>query len=149
MTTLAPRDILEQGIIAARMLLAALEKEHDALLNNDFDILTASLEHKQGILLELQSIGSQLEKRGVQNKKNLSSAGYRYSNTTALWDEFRQLLRQSRHQNNVNGRIVHMRQHSTHAALAILRGQERTDQTAYSANGKAISTSSPSRIATA
>ncbi len=149
MTSLENRKIQEQGIASAKALLDALTREYEALAHNDLDALVALLPEKQQALSQLLLIEAHVEKQGITTLKDGVAGAADERAKGPLWNEFSRLMNQCRHQNAVNGRIIHMRQHSTDSALAILRGQENPQQTAYSASGKAIASSTQTRIATA
>ena len=145
MTSFDDRNTQKHSLACAKKLLDALTKEYDALVNNDLDALVTAIEDKSQAVSQLRQIEEVFIKQGRLDLRDTAT----HNTEGGPWRDFRKVMNQCRHQNIVNGRIIHMRQHSTNTALSILRGQEHIQQAAYSADGKPVSAPAPTRIATA
>ncbi len=142
MTAYAGDEILNNAAQLASQLLRALKDEHEALTGNQVEPLVTALERKHQAIAEIRQAEQQISGRDWQRLRE--DPGRRVE-----WDAFSSLMSQCRRQNEINGRIIHMRQQSTLAALSILRGQEHAPHTAYDAKGRPLSSPPPSRIASA
>ncbi len=136
------QDLLQDGILSAKVLLKTLEEEYHALENDDLDAFIKILEHKYQTLSELQNIDAPL----VELKTNRQAEP---GKDTVLWNEFSSLMEQCRQKNAINGRIIHMRQNQTNAALAILRGQSHVEEMNYGPRGKSTAAPTSTHIASA
>ncbi len=141
MTSHIDDKTLDAAIQSASRLLKALRAEYDALTGNQLDVLVTALECKHQALDEIRHVEERFAREGwlpIRGETGKDKA----------WQAFSDLMHRCHRQNDINGRIIHMRQHSTRTALNLLHGQGNTELTAYNAKGKALSSPSPSRITT-
>ena len=141
MTSHIDDKTLEAATQSASRLLEALQEEYDALTGNQHDILVAALEYKHQALEEIRRVEERFAREGWLPIRGDSGKD-------KAWQAFSDLMQRCRRQNDINGRIIHMRQHCTRTALNLLHGKGNTELTAYNAKGKALSSPHPSRIAT-
>jgi flagellar biosynthesis protein FlgN len=133
------RSLIQADIASAQQLLVALKSEREALQQRDYLRVTDIIASKTNIL-------DLLESHSIQRQQLIKEAGLRCQGNTmeeqwadlikiiadpalqADWEHLLQALRDCRHANSVNGKMIARGQQSLGRLLNILRGQIDTPE---------------------
>jgi flagella synthesis protein FlgN len=125
------KQIFQEEIKAARMLLQSLDTEYEALAKHHADALEEVVRDKQERVNQLEQISRQREKllvsfNGVNMKTGEQGNGqYQFAGNKELadlWNELVDIAEQCRDKNRVNGSIVELVSKQSRHALDILHG---------------------------
>ncbi len=128
---LAIKQVFQQEINCARLLLQSLDLEYDALAKHHADALEEVVRDKQERINQLELISRQREK--LLAPFRISEAGdddqqsnrYQFAGNAELdrlWDELVDIAEKCRDKNRVNGSIVELVSKQSRHALDILHG---------------------------
>ncbi len=156
----AIKQVFEQELECARLLLQSLEHEYKVLSENDVEILEAVVGEKQERMLQLEVISRQRE--SLLESCNMNMAGEKtlapqenkkvFSDNkqlSELWSSLIDVAEKCRDRNRVNGSIVEIISKQSRHALDILQGispaasaaselYDNTGQSVRSANKRSL-----------
>lgn len=126
--------LISEQTQSAGELFALLQKEYDALKENDVEAIENVAEQKNRIVDSIQQLGRQRQQL-VQdygfspgNASRTEFLGSFGSTTTEdlsrRWENLDIKIRECQDQNQVNGRLIEVSQQHVHRALSLLRGEE-------------------------
>ena len=128
---LAIKQVFQQEINCARLLLQSLDLEYDALAKHHADALEEVVRDKQERINQLELISRQREKllapfKAPANEDNeQANHQYQFGGNTQLndlWNELVDIAEKCRDKNRVNGSIVELVSKQSRHALDILHG---------------------------
>jgi flagellar biosynthesis/type III secretory pathway chaperone len=111
-------DLLDREIELARVLAASLAAEKTALTGNSPQAVSRSAAEKIGVLAAIEKL--------EQERRTLTAAPMSSGFGAAVMERWRALLELMagcRTANEVNGHIIHVRQHQIRQLLDIVRGR--------------------------
>ena len=112
-------DVLNEQIRCAESMLGTLNKENQALVAGDVELLNAAGADKARLVETLESLES--ERRGLTAaiEASLAAGG---ADSGDRWQALLQLISVCKQQNQRNGALVQARTEQVRAALKMLRG---------------------------
>lgn len=125
------KQVFQQEIDCARLLLQSLELEYDALAKQHADALEEVVREKQERINQLELISRQREKLLAPFKTPVTGDDeqvhhqYQFGNSAqlnSLWNELVDIAEKCRDKNRVNGSIVELVSRQSRHALDILQG---------------------------
>src|ERR1700732_438658 len=109
-------DLLDREINAARSLAATLAAEHTALTGDSPQIVEQMAAEKIQILGTIEKL--EAERRALWAEPSLGRA----ATVAERWRNLMELMAGCRTANEVNGHIIHVRQHQVQQLIDIVRG---------------------------
>ena len=144
------QPLLQEISSYLQQLLLALNKEHQALSDNDLKSVQTIAEEKILLMEHLDDLNKErrslLEDAGLDITSTgiedffLNSNSPRAPQMKALWGEISNLSRQCDKQNNINGIVIEANRRHTENALSILQGKSQNTEL-YSKKGASIKAS--------
>jgi len=124
------KQVFQQEINCARLLLQSLDLEYDALAKHHADALEEVVRDKQERINQLELISRQREKllapfRSSEAGDDEQQSNYQFAGNAELarlWDELVDIAEKCRDKNRVNGSIVELVSKQSRHALDILHG---------------------------
>ena len=126
-------QLIDKDLAGYRQLKELLAEERQLLVKRDFDSFTTLLGSKQTLLAALAQINQHRCKLLLDNHLSLDKAGIDTliaaqaeplaSQTQVKWRRVNELIDQCVRRNDINARIAHRAQTTTHQILNILRGE--------------------------
>ena len=125
------KQVFQQEINCARLLLQSLDLEYDALAKQHADALEEVVRDKQERINQLELISRQREKLLAPFKTPVTEGDeqtnhqYQFGDNTQLnnlWNELVDIAEKCRDKNRVNGSIVELVSRQSRHALDILQG---------------------------
>ena len=117
-------------------LYQCLSDEHDALRNNQYEIIMSLAEQKQSLVSQLD----ELDQQRLQLSGNTDFTKFLALSSPQLsqaWQALREKIQRCQQQNEVNGRILKRRNQIARETLNIITGRCNEDETTYGPGGKA------------
>lgn len=140
-------------------LSLVLDKEHEALANDDVELLQQSAMQKDDLSDKVSQLDTQrkitLENKGLENDlagmRTLiqQSSGKDENALYKLWNMVSQLAQDCTAKNKLSGIIIDAKRRQTNAALSVLQGYQADSEELYDAEGSAVKSNSNSTIARA
>jgi flagellar biosynthesis/type III secretory pathway chaperone len=112
-------DLLDREIETARLLSDALAAERAALTGNTPDIVPEAAAEKVRLLGTLETL--EVERRALWNPSPTAASGIA-ATVLERWRALMELMAGCRTANEVNGRILHIRQNQIRQLIDIVRG---------------------------
>ena len=151
--------LLREMYEAMSELSLILDKEHEALVAQDVDLLQQAAVKKELLSEKIEQLESvrtdMLKARGLLNDlpsiKQLitQSSGHNENALLKIWNMVAELAQESTAKNKMNGIIIEAKRRQTHAALSVLQGQQPDESELYDAGGAKVQNYKNSTIARA
>lgn len=128
--------LLENIETCSDQLFQSLNDEHNALCNNQYEVILSLAEQKQSLVTRLDELDQQrLQLSGNSDFKQFLA--HSHPNLSQTWLALREKIRRCQHQNEVNGLILNRRNQMAREMLNIFTGRCNGDETTYDPSGKA------------
>ena len=129
------KNLLENIETCSEQLHQCLRDEHDALCNNQYEVIMTLAEQKQSLVSRLDELDQQRLKlsEDMEFAQFLTHSQPSLSNT---WDRLREKILHCQHQNEVNGRLLNRRNQMAREMINIFTGRGIADETTYGPSGK-------------
>ena len=126
--TMSPGQCMEQELRLTEQLIAALQQEESALLNNDVDLLQSSTQAKSRLVSEFfaayRNRLTSLARLGLRPDDSSMLQWLEEADDTHVrsrWDELLHQLTQARELNRTNGLMINQMSARNLAAIQVLR----------------------------
>lgn len=122
-----------------RNFIALLEKEQQALLNQDAEQLLPIAETKTAFANKLSKIGNARHQHLSSIDPDLEAAAWILKHAPSArpaWDELRKLAAQAHHINQTNGEVIQLKLRSNQQALGALLGAAKSTASLYGKDGQ-------------
>lgn len=129
--------LLENIETSSDQLIQCLNDEHNALCNNQYEVILSLAEQKQTLVTRLDELDQQRLQLSGGNSDFAQFLAHSHPDLSQAWLRLREKIQRCQHQNDVNGLILNRRNQMAREMLNIFTGRSNGDETTYDPSGKA------------
>ncbi len=136
-------QIIQQELSCLQQLEQLMAQEHEAIKYSRADDLSSLLEKKNPLIIHLQELDKKRNHVLICNNMTPTLKAFNAliekSASESLqnsWNQLKEQLSHCKNDNELNGRLIHMRKNNNESILKILLGQRQVSSETYSASGR-------------